>query len=142
MIAVHFPQFLAQIALQSFQDFHIDLGIKAAYTRPVMSKAYFRAARGRQQHQPDVHKLVLHRVRGVAQQEETTLLFGHYCTADFCAFFGAGCPHAGKGCREELRKAMISSRTFPRRAMIASTSFSSAAQSLPVHSGGMLPAIS
>src|SRR5262249_18845878 len=59
-----------------------------------------------------------------------------------CAAFFATSIHAGNGRREESRNASISSRTFDLRSTIAATSRSSAGQSWPAHSGGIMPAIS
>src|SRR5260221_7946228 len=66
---------------------------------------------------------------------------GQNYSTNFGVPFVAGCSHLENGCREELRNALISSRTWPRRSMIVSTSSSSACQSLPVHSGGISPAM-
>src|SRR6185312_6474900 len=104
-----------------------------------MREAQFRLATLRQQHQPDVDEFVFYRIGHIAQNKKVAPLFrNHHCTA---IFFSASV-QAGNGCREELRKAVIKSRTLPRRAMISSVNFSSACQSWPTHSGGMSPAIS
>src|SRR6185437_1103674 len=140
-VSVQTMKLITQIAFQRAQDFNISFRVKAAHSRPVMRETQFRLAVRRQQHQSNIDEFVFHRVRHVTQEEEAALLpAGHHCTAILCSCSAS--THAGNGWREELRKAVIRSRTLPRRAMISSASFSSACQSCPTHSGGISPEIS
>src|SRR5260221_1590789 len=145
MVAVQRAQFFAQISLQSLQHFQVSFRIETAHTRPIPGKTHLRPACRWQQHQADVDELILHRVGRVAKHEEAARDFrSHHCTPDFFAadFSMAAALHPGKGWRDELRKAKISSRTLPRRSTIVCTSLSSGRPSLTAHSGGMAPAIS
>src|SRR5579871_4326791 len=125
MVAIHRKQLLTQVALHGLQHFYISFRIKTAYARPVPRKANLCATCGWHQYQPNVDELVFYCIRRIAKHKKPALLFvGHYCTSSFfaAAFVAMSAPQAGKGCRVELRNAVISSRTLLLRATICSTS--------------------
>src|SRR5262249_41669808 len=108
----------------------------------IAGEANFRISGLRQQHQADVHELVLHCIGNVAKKKEIALLACVHVQVLTLAACSLVSTQRGKGCRDEARNAAISSRTLVRRSTIASTSFSSASQSFATQAGGISSAVS
>src|SRR6185312_8696611 len=64
------------LAFQRLQHRHVRIRIHTPHPRPVLRKAHHGALRPPRlpQQNPDIHELVLHRVRNIPHQEELTLL--------------------------------------------------------------------